>query len=345
MNTNSAQNSSNKLCINYLDFLRFIAISTVILLHVVSGISGTIPEQMTDTQLRIYEAIKYCCTIGVPLFLMISGTLFLSPQKQISIKTLFQKYLRRILFALVLFGTFFALLELIMVHRNFEFSYIGQAFLNMLSGNSWAHMWYLYALIGLYLFVPLLKIFCAHADRQTYCYILILLFIVGSVLPFMERLCSFKLGIIIPTAGIYLFYYLCGYYIHTYMKKTTSMTTIALITLFAVYFLIVLNGAMKLNHDFSYDSPFVVLMSLAVFYLASCSQRNWTLCSRFRDYYFGMYLVHTMFLNLSYKFFHITPLLLGGYVLIPVFFLGTFLFSLLAAWIMKKMPLLGKYIV
>ena len=345
MNQNPAESNQKKICINYLDLLRFIAISAVILLHVVSGISGTIPEQMTDTQLRIYETIKYICTIGVPLFFMISGVLFLAPDKQLSLKLLFQKYLRRIVLALVLFGTFFALLELIMVNHSFDISYLGKAFLNMLSGNSWAHMWYLYALIGLYLFLPVMKAFAIQTDKQTYRYVLILLFLVGSVLPFVENLFHFKTGIIFPTAGIYLFYYLCGYYIHTYMKKTASARNIALVILFIIYFSIILNGLLKLNLDFSYDSPFVVVMSLAVFYLASSCQKEWHLCSRLRDYYFGMYLVHTVFLNLAYKLFHITPLLFGGYILLPLFFLGTFILSMIAAWIMKKIPLIGKYVV
>lgn len=345
MNQNPAKSSQKNLCISYLDLLRFIAISAVILLHVISGVSDTIADQMTGTQLQIYQTIKAFCTIGVPLFLMISGTLFLAPKKQFSLKLLFQKYLRRIVLSLVLFGTFFALLELVMVNHTFSISYLGQAFLNMLSGNSWAHMWYLYALIGLYLFLPLMRAVSAQADKKTYRYLLLLLFIVGSILPFFEKILNIKLGLIIPTTGIYLFYYLCGYYIHTYAEKKASTRRLALGILSASALVIICNYVLKLNLVLSYDSPFVVLMSLAVFYLASCSQKDWRYCSSLRDYYFGMYLVHTVFLNLAYKLFHITPLLLGGYVLIPVFFLGTFLLSLFTAWIMKKMPLLGKYVV
>lgn len=342
---NATIENQKKESISYLDFLRLIAISAVILLHVISGVSDTIPEQMTVTQLNIYRTILSFCTIGVPLFFMISGTLFLAPQKQLSLKNLFQKYLRRIVLALVLFGSFYALLELIMVNKTFAISYLGTAFFNMLSGNSWAHMWYLYALIGLYLFLPLFKAFCAQADAQTYRYLLILLFVIGSILPFLETVFHFKLGFIFPTVGIYLFYYLCGYYLHSYAPKNPSAHKIAICILIASILVILCGNIAKLNLDFSYDSPFVVLMSLSIFYLASYSKKNWTFCFRLRDYYFGMYLVHTVFLNLAYKLFHVTPLLLGGYILIPVFFMGTFLLSLLTAWIMKKLPLLGKYVV
>ncbi len=341
----STTENQKKTTISYLDLLRFLAIASVILLHVISGVSDTIPEQMTAAQMTVYQTIKSFCTIGVPLFFMISGTLFLAPEKQISLKNLFQKYLRRIVLALVLFGTFYALLELIMVNKTFSVSYLGQSFFNMLSGNSWGHMWYLYALIGLYLFLPLFKAFCAQADKQTYRYLLILLFVIGSILPFFETVLNFKLGLIFPTVGIYLFYYLCGYYLHTYTARNNAVRKTALITLIVSVLIIFCGNILKLNLDFSYDSPFVVLMSLSIFYLASCSQKDWRFCSQLRDYYFGMYLVHTVFLNAAYKLFHVTPLLFGGYVLLPVFFIGVFLLSLLTAWIMKKIPLLGKYVV
>ena len=331
--------------IPYLDLLRFTAISCVILLHIISGITDTIPEQMTVGQLGIYHALKSFCTIGVPIFFMISGTLFLSPEKELSLKTLLQKYLRKIVLALVLFGTFFAIIELVIVHKTFSPTFLWQGFFNMLCGNSWAHMWYLFALIGLYLFLPLLKIFTAHADKQTYFYLLLLLFIIGSLLPTLETAWQLKFGFMMPVTGVCLFYYMCGYYIHTYAKKTDSYKRISIAVLIVLALFLIYNCVIAGNYFWSYESPVIVAMSILIYYLATFRQRNFTLFSKLRDYYFGMYLVHTVFLNLAYKWFHITPLLLGGYILIPVFFVGVFGLSLLTAWVMKKIPLLGKYVV
>lgn len=331
--------------IPYLDLLRFIAISSVLFLHILSGVTDTIPEQMTTTQLGIYHSLKSFCTIGVPLFLMISGTLFLNPPKELTLKSLFTKYLRKIVLALILFGTFFAVMELIIVTGTFSVSFIWQGFLNTLCGNSWAHMWYLFALIGLYLFLPLLKCFTAHVSKQTYFYLLSLLFFIGSLLPTLESTLQINFGFMMPVTGVCLFYYMCGYYIHTYVQKKDSYQKIAVgislvFTLFLIYSCVALS-----DYHFSYESPVIVGLSVCIYYLASCCKREWSICSRMRDYYFGMYLVHTVFLNLAYKWFHVTPLLLGGYLLLPVFFLGTFILSLVTAWIMKKIPILGKYVV
>ena len=341
----SAKGSLKYNRIPYLDLLRFVAISCVLLLHIISGITDTIPEQMTIAQLGVYHSLKSFCTVGVPIFFMISGTLFLAPKKELTLKSLFQKYLRKIVLALVLFGTFFAIMELVIITGTFSIGYIWQGFVNMICGNSWAHMWYLFALIGLYLFLPLLKTFTAHANKQMYLYVLVLLFIIGSFLPTLESVLQLEFGFMMPVTGVCLFYYMCGYYIHTYVDKKVSYKKAAIAILVALALFLIYSCVAHANYNWSYESPVIICMSMCIYYLASCTRRDWVICSQLRDYYFGMYLVHTVFLNLAYKWFHVTPLLFGGYILLPVFFAGTFVLSLVTAWIMKKMPLLGKYVV
>lgn len=345
MKSSSANNSLTYNRIPYLDLLRFTAISCVLLLHIISGITDTIPDQMTTAQLGIYHTLKSFCSIGVPIFFMISGTLFLAPQKQLSFSALFHKYLRKIVLALLLFGTFFAIMELVIVHGTFSVTFIWQGFLNTLCGNSWSHMWYLFALIGLYLFLPLLKTFTAHADKQTYFYLLVLLFIIGSLIPSLEHSLNLEFGFMMPVTGICLFYYMCGYYINTYIEKKDSYKKFSVILFSILAFMLIFCCTVQANYGFSYESPIIIGMSVCIYYLASCCRREWKLFTGLRNYYFGMYLVHTVFLNLAYKWFHITPLYLGGYILLPVFFLGTFVLSLFTAWVMKKIPLLGKYVV
>lgn len=345
MKPTSASGSLKYNRIPYLDLLRFIAISCVLLLHIISGITDTIPDQMTTAQLGVYHSLKAFCTVGVPIFFMISGTLFLTPEKELTLKALFQKYLRKITLALILFGTFFAIMELVIVTGTFSFSFIWQGFVNMLCGNSWAHMWYLFALIGLYLFLPLLKAFTANVSKQIYLYLLILLFVIGSLLPTLESAWQMEFGFMMPVTGVCLFYYMCGYYIHTYVEKKDSYKKMAIVILSALALFLIYSCVVGGEYNWSYESPVIICMAMCIYYLASCCQRQWPICSQLRDYYFGMYLVHTVFLNLAYKWFHVTPLLFGGYILLPVFFLGTFALSLFTAWVMKKIPLLGKYVV
>ncbi|MBQ3782546.1 MAG: acyltransferase [Lachnospiraceae bacterium] len=333
----------NKNDLKYLDTLRFIAICGVILIHVVSGITDTQPQLMSITQYRTYTFFKCLGAFGVPVFLMISGTLFLSPQKKITIQTLLCKYIRRIVVALLLFGTFFASLELFFTSHIFNVSLLFQSFVNTLKGNSWGHMWYLYALLGLYFLLPLLKSFTEIANKTTYEYVLLLLFIFGCILPLLDKYFSFKLGIMFPVQGIFLFYYLLGYYLDKYIDFSANINWILAGLLIDIFLIYIFCFTAK-HHSISDHSPLVVMLSIFLFLFMKDAKRHREIYTKLRPYYFGIYLVHTFFLNLSYKLFHITPLAFDGYCLIPVFFSATFIFSLVLVWILLKIPPLKKYV-
>ena len=189
--------------LGYLDILRWTAIAMVVMLHVISGVSDTIAVEMNQGQKIVYETVKNLMTAGVPIFLMISGALFLTPEKKITIERLLKHYVRGILLALLIFGTVFAVMELVMTERTFSLTMVGKGFLMTLSGNTWAHMWYLYELIGLYLITPLLKVVIAYGGKRLLEYGLLLGFCFSSILPFAEQLTGFYLGFTYPFAGIY----------------------------------------------------------------------------------------------------------------------------------------------
>lgn len=321
----------------YLDILRVLALSAVILLHVVTGVSDTIPQQMTLFQLKVYEVIRRMASVGVPLFLMISGTLFLAPEKKLTIRRLLSGYILRIFLVLAIFGTAYALIEMMIRERARRLSMPAEAFVNMLRGDTWAHMWYLYLLPGLYFMIPFFKEFTAHANQRIYEYLLAVLFIGNSVLPFMKKTFGIDLGIQFPVAGIYTFYYMCGYYLHRYRRREPGKAIWPQLAVIAFcIFMYSINMIFELDFDMNYDSPFVVIPAIAVFHIASGVRHEVPFCTRCRRSCFPMYLVHTIFLNVSYKMLHITPLLLGGYLLIPLFFAATAVLSYAAAYILQR---------
>lgn len=325
----------------FLDVLRWSATAMVVLLHVVSGVTAILSAEMTPDQRAVYYTLKALMTAGVPLFLMISGALLLNPEKEISVKKIFTHYLRRILLALLLFGTIYAVIELAVTEGGFSPDMLLQGFLNTLSGKSWAHMWYLYELAGLYLAAPLLRILIKNASREVLEYGLILGFIFSSLIPFGELLTGFNLNFTYPFSGIYLFYFVFGYYLLKYIKITPRFSAAAAIV--TAGFLIIDIGFLKIFRV-SYDSPFIVLLSACLFLTASGSGVRVSWMSAHRNLYFGIYLVHPVFLNFFYKFLDTTPLD-PGYAGIPLFWAGTFFCSCLVSWIMQKIPPLKKYVV
>jgi surface polysaccharide O-acyltransferase-like enzyme len=91
---------------------------------------------------------------------MITGVLFLNPEKDITLEKMLKKYVFRIVLAIILFGIPYCFMEIIFdANMVFNIGQIGVAILNAVQGKSWDHIWYLYMIAGLYLCIPLIKIF------------------------------------------------------------------------------------------------------------------------------------------------------------------------------------------
>ena len=109
---------------------------------------------------------------AVPVFLMITGALLLDPNRQITYSDCIRKYAKRILLALFVFGIPFSMLEILLNTKSITVRSLFEAIINVINGNSWSHLWYLYALIGLYFVLPMLKAFVNNSDEKTLLYLM-----------------------------------------------------------------------------------------------------------------------------------------------------------------------------
>lgn len=326
----------------YLDILRWISISAVVMLHVVSGVVDIIPEQMTAEQQNIYEMIKNMMTVGVPVFLMISGSLLLNPEKEIGIEKILKRYVSRILLALFLFGVPYAAMELIAQEGSFSWMMVIRGFFLTLSGNTWASMWYLYELVGIYLLTPFIKLVVNYAGKDRFVeYGLILGFLFSILFPFIEQAFGIHIGIVYQLSGVYLFYYVLGHYLHQHGTFNWRWCAGLLAVLECM---IILNRIMGLGMEVQYNSPITAAVSVSLFLTFRNLEKGNSGLSAKRNVCFGIYLVHTFFLNVFYKLFHITPLKVG-YRGIILFWILVFGLSFAASEIMQKIPVLRKYVV
>ncbi len=246
---------------DYLDILRWFAASIVVLHHVASGIVDTVPEQMMAMELNIYGMIKNITTVGVPIFLMISGSLMLDPKKEIGIERTLKHYVPRILVVLFLFGVPFAVMELIVNEGGFSPMMLVEGFFLTLAGNTWAHMWYLYELAGIYLLTPFLKEIIKGGKRFLE-YGLALGFLFFSLFPMIERVFGIHVGIVYQLTGIYLFYYMFGYYLHLYGTIDWRLCAGLLVILESV---ICISGIIGLHIEIQYNFLIVVATSASLF--------------------------------------------------------------------------------
>lgn len=109
---------------------------------------------------------------AVPVFFMISGALLLDPGWSFDGRKL-GRYVWRMAFLLLTLGLAFCVIENVadLVEDGgtlgFSWQLLGDSLLDLLEANSWDHLWYVYALIGLYLLTPVLRPFVAKATRRS----------------------------------------------------------------------------------------------------------------------------------------------------------------------------------
>jgi surface polysaccharide O-acyltransferase-like enzyme len=204
----------------------------------------------------------------------------------------------------------------------FNIGQIGIAALNAIQGKSWDHMWYLYMIAGLYLCMPLIKIFVANAPKNIMKYTLTVLFIFTSVIPSLEGIIPYKFGIYIPINSVYVFYLLMGYYIHYNKLSINSGILWSLLTAYMLFAIL-----MPLNENFvnfsdggrlklgDYNSPIVIMATFAIFCILYQKNKPNKIMEKIAPMCFGIYLIHTLFINILYKFIKFIP---GKYPLIIV---------------------------
>ena len=201
-------NSNNKTM--YLNYLRVFAMFSVILIHVFVTARTDFDNQsfLNRVFTEIFSQILH---FGVPIFFMITGTLFLNKNKEIGIDVLYKKYIFKYVMGIIVFGWAFSIME-IYFWEGLSISILKKGFLNMIEGNSWEHMWYLYSLVGILIFLPILKCIINNDknDKLTN-YTLVILIITSSLIPLIEKLTNIKIGIVFAINSEYIAYMILGY--------------------------------------------------------------------------------------------------------------------------------------
>ena len=187
--------------IQWIENLRVIACMSVVMIHVISGWLDVSQNIDIDGFRWILDNVILQVLIrhAVPVFIMISGYLLLNPNRVCDIEKI-KKYILKTIICIFLFAFIFSLFENII---NYGFNnialLIGKSFINVIQEESWAHMWYLYMLIGIYILTPILRKFVKYAKEEEIKFTLLALLITAFIIPtinniFGLNITSFYLG-------------------------------------------------------------------------------------------------------------------------------------------------------
>ena len=340
----------------YADLLRVLATLAAVVLYTATGWLGqTGTGSSSWTVLVTYNALTRWC---VPMFAMLSGAFLLDPKKAVRLRDIFLKYILRILAALVVWGTLYALADYGYSDGRFTWDGVKRALSHVLWADTHHHLWFLYVLLGLYLVTPLLRAFVRGASRGDLRWFLLLAFLFGSLLPLLREF--FPQRMALPLAWLnrldihlvlgYVGYYVAGYYLKNY--------TLGRLAEFSIYILGILGGVATVWGTYAlsapaalldYCAPNIALMAVAIFvlfrYVLGVSEersRRQRLGGVARIS-FGIFLVHDFFIMLL-RHFGVTALSFNPIISVPALSAAVFLCSFAVAWLISKIPLLGRYL-
>ena len=163
----------------YMDVLRVIACFSVIMIH---SSAQYVVKDIGSFNFWVGNIFDGLARIGVPLFIMISGALMLDKNYQFSTQKIIKHIIRMIVFFVfwsVLYCFIFNIVDSIIIkHESIDIiKIIG----SLIKGHY--HLWFVYLIIGLYLIVPLLRLWVNDTNKKYVEYFIILSIIFTYIIP------------------------------------------------------------------------------------------------------------------------------------------------------------------
>ena len=337
------------------DVARITAALAVVFLHSAAFIVSDENANASNWLIaNIFSTVTRFC---VPVFVMISGSIFLDPEKQ-KYNRLPTKNIVRIAVAFVFWSVVYQAFRILVLGKSIYG--IGDAIAYFLKG--YHHLWYMWMIAALYAAVPLFR--KITSDKRATEYFLVFSFFGFILLRFITKIPYFYLDLLSApfenmnlSLGVgYSFYFVAGYYFAHYEIASSKRKLVYLSAAFAVllsyfgsYYLKLSSGAYnELFHE--HLSPFSAVLALAVYIFMhhtlgrkSFSPKSEKTVVFFSKLTFGVYLSHILFTETIEHFglFSSLPVFLSVTLEAVISIIASFILSFL----LSKIPYLGKKIV
>ena len=293
----------------WIDHLRATATIAVVFLHV----SAPLIYQFGKVDASwwwVANVFNSCVRSSVPLFFMVSGALLLPKEQELTV--FLKKRFMRIIYPFLFWALIHIVMNLIMKIKTHEVRTLNDALENIgakIASGVAFHYWYVFVIIGIYLFVPIIGKWARSSSKKELQYFLILwlTFTVLVLTPFSEfryfnQLTYFFTG---PIGYVVLGYYLTRFPFVSKKTKTNLILSITIllswsITIVGSYWLSFTTG--KSNQTlYSIFSPNVIVATICIFMLFQQSNiKNWIIDKTLNwvsNYSYGIYLSHVLVLT------------------------------------------------
>lgn len=342
--------------IYYLDVLRCLACTVVVLAH---SSSTFVIQYFGSFNYWAGNIITSLCRLAVPVFLMISGSLLLDENYEFT-KKKWLNHIKKMVIYLVFWSAACAVFNKIalpvLTHGEISVFEIAKEFI---LGPT--YLWFMYMIIGLYMILPLLRLWVKKENKKQIKYFIILGIISAYIIPQIARvgsLYSDYFGLInsfinklnLKYAGGYTAPFILGWYIHNFpLKKTYKKLIYALGIVSPVVAVAVTAIVEKTTGiaEIMYDSMTtnVLFYSIMVFVLIKSAtektkpEKQSKLIMGISKHSLGIYAVH------PFPIFIISNILVklgieNAIISVPIIFVISMAASFAASLVLRKLPLL-----
>lgn len=339
----------------YIDALKIIATVSVVIYHVCMNYLNTFGMPGWNSIVGYSALTRFC----VPIFFMASGALMIGSSVKISI--FFKKRFSKILIPLI-FWSFFYYIFTLYINSNLGSFNVVDALDQLIYKPSSIHLWFLYAILGIYLIIPLWASINPEKKMMAMIYYTALWFLFASLFPFLRL---FAIDIPKDFGTWYFvnetvqFYNYSGYFSLGYvlfcLKDSSKLRNISiaayLISAILMFFLVLFDSQEKkiISQDYwDFKAPFVAIMSAAVFMIMKNFDGFFIKINKPLSYIanltFGIYLCHVAFIYLVCNVYGWMLESVPMFLRIPIQSTTVLLLSCLATYFISKIRILRKVI-
>ena len=342
-----------------IDTAKVVAIFGTLLIHAsaAGGFAGT-PDSFNWISALFWNCLVRC---AVPVFFLCSGALLLPPEKTVTVKTVWTKYIFRILVALLFWAAAYSGWSLLLTKLRtgvLELTALKQALRNLLLFQHKSHLYYLHIILLVYALLPITRLFAEKADAKLMRYALAVWFVLSSLLPMLRAFKPLSGLTGIPAQyAINLTWGAVGYGLLGYVlsreagKYRPRVFALVYLAGFAVTFggtlVLSLRAGTLVQTLLQGNSPGVCLQAAGIYGFcvsAFSHKEKWPAAETISKASFCIYLVHLFFLD----FLNARGIAAGIYppiwmvpVLVAVMFAAGF-----GVWlVLRRIPVVNKYLI
>lgn len=299
---------------------------------------------------NIYDSMV---RMAVPLFFMVSGFLLLNSKIE-PLNIFFKKRLLKVVIPLIAWTFIYIIFKIYELNQDIN---IFKHIIYSLNRPEYFHLWFLYTIIGIYLFLPILKVFIKNSSQKLQIYFIILWMVSVSFIPFISNFTGLNIKNHLPMMAGYTGYLVLGYQLAK-IKITKKIFYFSLFfiiistltTIFGTYYLSEkTNKFISLFYGYFGISTLIQAISYFIFLKYIGENRLIkaikipTIITIISTTSLGIYLIHPIYIHLIGKI-GITVLNGTPLIMVPIVAILTFLLSFITIFMLQKIPIAKKIV-